>query len=110
MQVITFDDLRSADKMAEAVFIRAAMSTGGVDPTPDGKYSLEFSIQGREVDFKAFCQAFGRHWEAAVVAAAKERLRQAAGFSQLFDKLLDMEREACQKIDDMMSEWCTPDV
>jgi len=104
MQVITFDELRETSEMAAMTFIRAVMAAGGIDPTPDGKYNLEFSVQGREVNFQVFCQAFDHHWEAEVAAAAEERLRQAAGFHQLFEKLQEIEQAACQKIDELVAE------
>ena len=54
MQVVDCNKLGNNTE-AEILFVEAFCESGG-KPTSDGLYNLEFSINGKEIDWKDFCK------------------------------------------------------
>jgi hypothetical protein len=104
-QTINFDDLRRNHTAADVIFIRAVMAAGEVHSTADGKYDLEFKVEGKEVDFLKFCESFEHHHDAAINAAAEKKLEEMSEFRELRDKLDEVRDAAMSKVNALLAEF-----
>ena len=101
-QQIKFDELRRKPA-ADLIFIRAILAAGGIDNTEDGIYNLEFKIQGKEVDFKKFCESFEKNFDAEISDAANKKLNEMADFTELREKLDAVRDAAASKLNDIIN-------
>ena len=96
-QTIQFDELRRKPA-ADIIFIRAVLAAGDVETATDGKYNIEFKVQGKEVDFLKFCKSFEANFDREIDAAAVKKLEELAGFRELRDKLDEVRDAAMSKV------------
>jgi hypothetical protein len=101
MQKINFDELRTGpDRPAwgELIFVRAVMATTNLDPTPGKPYDLEFTINGKEVDFKKFCEMFGKNWDEQVRRDAVELIMSSARLEKFRQTMDNMDAVLTEKL------------
>lgn len=101
-QIIKFDDLRHKRPM-DIIFIRACLAAGDIEPTTDGNYALEFTVQGKTVDFEKFCKSFEEHYDEEIMEAAERKLKELADLTQLRDKLDEVRDAAVEKMDEILA-------
>jgi hypothetical protein len=99
MQVIKFDDPQLPHTQ-KIIFLRAIMAALGdfSDPTPDGNYRIEFSIEGKEVDFRKFLDAFKEHWTWEVEQEAMEMIKDLPGISELYEAWEDLRSDMIRRL------------
>lgn len=94
IQKINFKELRKSDNgWDELIFIRTIMAAGDIEGTPDSVYDLEFTVQGKTVDFHKFCKMFGHNYDKAVNDAAAEQLKNLASLGNLQEIVSKFEKE-----------------
>lgn len=101
-QTIRFDELRRKPPM-DLIFIRACRAAGTIEPTADGNYALEFTVQGKTVDFIKFCESFANHYDDEVMKAAENKINEIADLSKLRDKLDEVRDAAVEKMGEVLA-------
>jgi hypothetical protein len=74
------------------------MATTNLDPTPGKPYDLEFTINGKEVDFKKFCEMFGKNWDEQVRRDAVELIMSSARLEKFRQTMDNMDAVLTEKL------------